>query len=113
MATSAALDRLDREDVSSSQVSVALDLWRRLAGGGNSRALPVRTVLDESPWVMCRDELEQAMAVLKRPQGNDLRAVVAELDEQFSKRTISNALLEDGTGLYHPERHWWWYRMYG
>jgi hypothetical protein len=111
MATSAALDRLDRDDVSSSQVSLALDLWSRLAAGHKGRAVPGRTVLEESPWVMCREELQTAMAVLKPPRGDDLRAVVAELDEQFGRRTIPNALLDDG--IRHPESHWWWYRMYG
>jgi len=105
MATSRALDRLARPEVSSARVRRALEAWRRTA------SLP-RAVLSapHNDWTefigpMARDELERALLALPRRRAAPLRAVVERADKEFRAKTLHNPRADSSRPWW--ARRWW------
>jgi hypothetical protein len=99
-ATSYALDRLSRPEVSSEQVEQALEDWQRTASLSRARlAQPC------NDWLLyigpsARNQLEYALRALSRRQGAALRALVERTDEILCAKTFNNPLAD-------PTQPWW------
>jgi len=99
-ATSYALDRPDRPEISSEQVKQALESWQHTA------SLPrAELAAPYNDWALyigssARNELERALRALPRRQAAALRAEVEQSDEIFWAKTLNNPLTD-------PTEPWW------
>ena len=103
MATSYALDRLERAQVNSTTIALALVGWQQVA------AMPLAQLSGEhNDWTRIigpgyRDELQRALAALPARRGAGLRAVVARADAVFCAKTLPDPHAD-------PTATWWWRR---
>jgi hypothetical protein len=100
MATSYALDRLDRSDISSARVAEALRIWQQTAS-------PTRAQLSlpNNDWALligpiARNDLERALRALPQRSAAALRLVVERADESFRSKTLNNPRAD-------PSQPWW------
>ncbi|WP_298799453.1 hypothetical protein [uncultured Pseudonocardia sp.] len=100
LATTRALDRLDRPEISSLRVIQALETCQRTA------SLPAATLsAPYNDWTeligpMARDELERALRALPTRQAAALRVLVARADAAFRVKTLNNPRAD-------PSQPWW------
>lgn len=103
MATSHALDRLGRPEISSSTVGFALRAWRDIAASSLEELSGAGNDWVEIVGPVHREELERALRALPRHHGARLRATVEAADEDFRAKTVPNLHAD-------PARPWWWRR---
>lgn len=99
-ATSHALDRLARPEISSAQVKRALEAWQRTASLPRAALGGPHNDYTEFIGPMEREELERALLALPSRQAAPLRAVVERADEEFRAKTLHNPKAD-------PARPWW------
>jgi hypothetical protein len=105
MATSRALDRLARPEVSSPRVRDALVAWQRVASLSRADLGAPHNDWTEFVGPMIRGELEQALLALPRRHAALLRAVVDPADDEFRAKTLNNPKADPSRPWW--ERRWW------
>ncbi len=105
LATSRALDRLDRPEISSVRVKQALEAWQHTASLPRARLSGPHNDWTEFIGPMARDELERALSALPRRQAAALRAVVERADEAFWAKTLNNPRADRSRPWW--ARRWW------
>lgn len=100
MATSHALDRLDRSDLSSLRVAQALKRWQQIVALPQSRLDADHSDYTSIDAPMIRRELEQALHALPARHAAPLRRLVADADHVFAAKTTHNPYAD-------PAQPWW------
>jgi len=100
LATSRALDRLARLEVSSARMKRALEAWQRIASLPRAALSTSHNDWTEFIGPMAREELERALLALSRRQAAPLRVVVERADDEFRSKTLHNPRAD-------PSRPWW------
>lgn len=103
MATSHALDRLARPEISSVIVKDALKGWSEVAGRSRADLAEAYNDYTEIIGPIHRDDLEHAVRALPRQLAAPLRAAVERADEAFWTKTLPDHRAD-------PGQPWWWRR---
>ncbi len=105
LATSRALDRLARLEVSSARMKRALEAWQRIASLPRAALSTSHNDWTEFIGPMAREELERALLALPRRQAAPLRVVVERADDEFRSKTLHNPRADHSRPWW--ARRWW------
>jgi len=97
LATSRALDRLARLEVSSARTKRALETWQRIASLPRAALSTSHNDWTEFIGQMAREELERALLALPRRQAAPLRVAVERDDDEFRSSRPHAGVIEGVT----------------